>query len=82
MEYEGKRKLADEIRGLRTLHGLKTGIEAARLRLDLSRQQLADRLDVSLYVIEQLEEGMYPGPALLRQLERALGVSGDILTAP
>jgi ribosome-binding protein aMBF1 (putative translation factor) len=82
MEYEGRRRLAEEIRGLRAQHGFKTGIQAARVRLDLSRQQLADWIDVELAVVERLEEGLYPGPVLLRKLEAALGVPGDILTAP
>lgn len=72
-------KLSEEIRELRALHGLKTGIEAARLRLDLSREELADRLEVQLHVIEQLEDGMYPGQVLRRHLEIALGVPWEIL---
>jgi ribosome-binding protein aMBF1 (putative translation factor) len=80
MDHEGKQKLAEEIRRLRLLHGVKTGVEAARLRLDMTREQLADRLDVRLYVIDQLEDGFYPGPVLLRKLETVLGVPAEILT--
>lgn len=71
--------MADEL----GLGGIGQAVRRARRRLDLSVQQLADRAELSLGLVSQLERGLgNPSLQTLRSLADALGMPLALLVDP